>query len=54
MSKKENKMKINNINNNSRNNNINFKGQMGALSQALYTLSNNDMLNASFIDVFAI
>ena len=46
-------MKISNINNNNRNNNLNFKGQMGALSQALYTLSNNDMLNASFVDVFA-
>ena len=42
-------MKINNINNN----NIGFRGQMGALSQALYTLGNNDMLNASFVDVFA-
>ena len=40
-------MKINNINNN------NFKGNMGALSKALYTLGNNDMLNASFVDVFA-
>lgn len=50
-------MKINNVNKNNtaldRNNNIKFKGQMGALSQALYTLSNNDMLNASFVDVFA-
>ncbi len=44
-------MKINNISN--RQNNINFKNSMGALSNALYTLSNNDMLNASFIDVFA-
>ena len=26
---------------------------MGAISNALYTLSNNDMLNASFVDVFA-
>jgi hypothetical protein len=26
---------------------------MGGLSKALYTLSNNDMLNASFVDVFA-
>lgn len=26
---------------------------MGALSNALYTLGNNDMLNASFVDVFA-
>ena len=41
-------MKINNI----IDNNMNFKG-MGALSNALYTLSNNDMLNASFVDIFA-
>ena len=40
-------MKINNINNN-----INFKS-LSPLSKALYTLSNNDMLNASFVDVFA-
>ena len=40
-------MKINQIDN------TNFKNQTGALSKALYTLSNNDMLNASFIDVFA-
>ena len=26
---------------------------MGTLSNALYTLSNNDMLNASFVDIFA-
>ena len=39
-------MKINNINT------PNFKS-MGALSKALYTLGNNDMLNASFVDVFA-
>lgn len=32
---------------------LNFKASMGGLSSALYTLSNNDMLNASFIDVFA-
>ena len=33
---------------------INFKGiNLAPLSQTLYTLSNNDMLNASFIDVFA-
>lgn len=49
-------MKINNINNkfnNNKKNNINFKGSMGALSNTLYTLSNNDMLNASFVDIFA-
>ena len=49
-------MKINNINNNIGNknrNNTSFRGQMGALSNALYTLSNNDMLNASFVDIFA-
>ena len=49
-------MKINNINNNIENKNrknTSFKGQMGALSNALYTLSNNDMLNASFVDIFA-
>ncbi len=49
-------MKINNINNNIENksrNNVSFKGQMGTLSNALYTLSNNDMLNASFVDIFA-
>ena len=49
-------MKINNINNNIENksrNNTSFKGQMGALSNVLYTLSNNDMLNASFVDIFA-
>ena len=40
-------MKINNINN------ANFRASMGALSNTLYTLSNNDMLNASFVDVFA-
>jgi len=45
-------MKINNISTN-RDSNVNYKGQMGLLSKALYTLSNNDMLNASFIDVFA-
>ena len=39
-------MKINN-------NTLNFTSSMGGLSKALYTLSNNDMLNASFIDVFA-
>ena len=43
-------MKINNTN---INNNIQFKGSMGALSNALYTLGNNDMLNASFVDIFA-
>ena len=32
----------------------NFKGfNLSPLSKALYTLSNNDMLNASFIDIFA-
>ena len=41
-------MKINNINKN-----VNFGMSMGGLSKALYTLSNNDMLNASFVDVFA-
>ena len=47
-------MRINNINNNRNNNkNVNFKNSMGALSKALYTLGNNDMLNASFVDVFA-
>ena len=40
-------MKINRINNE------NFTGSMGPVSNALYTLSNNDMLNASFVDVFA-
>ena len=40
-------MKINNINNN-----LNFKS-LSPLSKALYTLSNNDMLNASFVDIFA-
>ena len=42
-------MKINSINDNSRN----FKGQIGTISKALYTLGNNDMLNASFVDIFA-
>ena len=48
-------MKINNINNNQNNrkNNTNFRGQMGLLSKSLYTLGNNDMLNASFVDIFA-
>lgn len=41
-------MKINNINNT-----LNFGSSMGTLSKSLYTLSNNDMLNASFVDVFA-
>ena len=45
-------MQVNKINSNSANN-IKFKGQMGGLSNALYTLGNNDMLNASFVDVFA-
>ena len=43
-------MKINNTN---INNNIQFKVSMGSLSNALYTLGNNDMLNASFVDIFA-
>ena len=34
-------------------NTLNFNAGMGGLSKALYTLSNNDMLNASFVDVFA-
>lgn len=46
-------MKINNINGNNKENKISFKSQTGFLSKALYTLNNNDMLNASFIDVFA-
>ena len=41
-------MKIDKINNAP-----NFTSVAGGLSSALYTLSNNDMLNASFIDVFA-
>jgi len=41
-------MRINKINNT-----LNFSASMGGLSNALYTLSNNDMLNASFVDVFA-
>ena len=41
-------MKINKINNTP-----NFGASMGGLSQTLYTLTNNDMLNASFVDVFA-
>ena len=41
-------MKINNINN------PNFKAMpMDFLSKTLYTLQNNDMLNAAFVDVFA-
>ncbi len=40
-------MKINNISNTS------FQSSMGGLSKILYTLGNNDMLNASFVDVFA-
>lgn len=32
---------------------LNFNASMGGLSNALYTLSNNDMLNASFVDIFA-
>ena len=41
-------MRINKIDNT-----LNFNASMGGLSQALYTLGNNDMLNASFVDVFA-
>ena len=41
-------MRINKIDNT-----LNFNAGMGGLSKALYTLSNNDMLNASFVDVFA-
>ena len=41
-------MKIDKINNTP-----NFTSSLGGLSNALYTLNNNDMLNASFIDVFA-
>lgn len=41
-------MKIDKINNA-----LNFTSAMGGLSKALYTLSNNDMLNASFVDIFA-
>ena len=41
-------MKIDKINNTP-----NFTSAMGGLSNALYTLSNNDMLNASFVDIFA-
>ncbi len=40
-------MKINNMQSPS------FKSNLAPLSNALYTLQNNDMLNASFIDVFA-
>ncbi len=46
-------MKINKINDINSKNSVNFKGSIGVLSNALYTLSNNDMLNASFVDVFA-
>ena len=42
-------MKINKLTNNT----LNFSSSMGTLSKSLYTLSNNDMLNASFVDVFA-
>ena len=41
-------MRINKVDNT-----LNFNAAMGGLSKALYTLSNNDMLNASFVDVFA-
>lgn len=41
-------MKIDKINNAP-----NFTSAMGGLSNALYTLSINDMLNASFVDIFA-
>ncbi len=44
---------INKINNTDKNA-VAFKGMnMSPLSNALYTLSNNDMLNASFVDIFA-
>ena len=42
-------MKINAVNNNK----TAFKGGLSPISKALYTLGNNDMLNASFVDVFA-
>jgi len=45
--RKENQMKINKINN------TNFKSGLNIVSKALYALQNNDMLNASFVDVFA-
>ena len=35
------------------NSNINFKNSLGNISKTLYTLGNNDMLNASFVDIFA-
>ena len=41
-------MRINKIDNT-----LNFNAAMGGLSKSLYTLSNNDMLNASLVDVFA-
>ena len=43
-------MKINAVN---KNNTTAFKGALSPLSKALYALGNNDMLNASFVDVFA-
>ena len=50
-------MRINNINKNTdnkvKNNKASFGITMSPLSNALYTLSNNDMLNASFVDIFA-
>lgn len=53
-------MKIQNIftpknqtNKQTKNNAQAFKSNLSPLSSALYTLGNNDMLNASFIDVFA-
>ena len=45
-------MKINQINKNNTGD-MSFKGSMSPLSNALYTLGNNDMLNASFVDIFA-
>ena len=42
-------MNVNNISKNE----VNFKSGIGTLYKALYTLGNNDMLNASAIDVFA-
>ena len=48
-------MKINNLNNTTNYKQPNFKAgiNLSPLSNSLYTLSNNDMLNASFIDIFA-
>jgi len=47
-------MKINSINNHPKENKTSFKGMgLSQVSNALYTLGNNDMLNASFVDIFA-